>query len=751
MPRPRPRQAASARLMALLLVVALGAPRGAGFTAPLALYGARDLAGRPPATRPPDLARFFGAHYAAIELGEAQRFTVQLDTGSSALVVPSASCGGCGDDELRRYRPDPSSDKSVRCDDERCSGHCQPGVCTNAKGAVCDARAAPPPWALDLLLQGRNASQTSACVDDPMWRGTDGLGCAKFAAAPSDWCGEGESVARCPKSCGGCGRCCSATAGPNGGCFFEQSYADGTYGTGALHMDRMAVVGGAGSSHSSHSSSAAAASVIFGLVESATGTADAPFSPEGIDGVFGIGYSWLNCHPTCTPAPLDALLAAIAKPHTNSMNAISDTGTTATVLSADNIFALCLATPSAAADHISRHQIGTYDDDTPADHDAYMGAGGSWDIGWADHTKHHGTLHWLKILHESYYIVHPPLATRYLKLSISGGTASSNMIQGLRSSSWGLTVLDSGTPHVLVPPAVFNALKPALLSQVSTNACPSLLKIFDEMCIPAAPLLPQVLLDKHWKDRKTPKAAAVAQLSHHLLVNFPTLEFVFRSSDGKPFRVQWGPEYYLYASPINPFASLLMTKHTNMTGPDGGRDRAATAGGEDEDVHGWVCSGIIGAGDRTVLGAAFMRAFYTVFDRGEKIIGLAPSVNCTITTASSSTKRHGGKYGGKRGGEVVATLSGEQRLERWDSVELGGPTLPTPPLWLLLAFAGIGILCTRRRQCWQMRRKVSRCGSICCKVMGEVCCDVCCECHQTMMMKDTTRGGTVETQLQVKV
>ena len=53
------------------------------------------------------------------------------------------------------------------------------------------------------------------------------IGCAKYSAEP-DWCGEGESLSRCPASCGACGRCCV----PGDGCFFEQRYADETRATG---------------------------------------------------------------------------------------------------------------------------------------------------------------------------------------------------------------------------------------------------------------------------------------------------------------------------------------------------------------------------------------------------------------------------------------------------------------------------------------------------------------------------------------
>ena len=50
------------------------------------------------------------------------------------------------------------------------------------------------------------------------------------------------------------------------------------------------------------------ARVMFGAVSKSTSPDGSPLQPAGVDGVLGIGYSWLGCHPTCVPAPLDALL-----------------------------------------------------------------------------------------------------------------------------------------------------------------------------------------------------------------------------------------------------------------------------------------------------------------------------------------------------------------------------------------------------------------------------------------------------------
>ena len=186
-------------------------------TVPVEVYG-RD--GRAPQSVD---ARFFGMVYAPITLGTPpRRFNVQLDTGSSTLILPAPDCAGCGAYAATTHFAAKHSGSAslVPCASEQCGGYCKPTVCRASDGAVCDPRRAPPPRLV-------NRSQARGCQDDPAWPGADGRGCAKYTAEP-DWCGEGESLSRCPASCGACGRCCV----PGDGCFFEQRYADETRATG---------------------------------------------------------------------------------------------------------------------------------------------------------------------------------------------------------------------------------------------------------------------------------------------------------------------------------------------------------------------------------------------------------------------------------------------------------------------------------------------------------------------------------------
>jgi hypothetical protein len=293
-----------------------------------------------------------------------------------------------------------------------------------------------------------------------------------------------------------------------------------------------------------------------------------------------------------------------------------------------NLFALCLTTPTAAAKCIN--QMYTSEacmDKANAGIEAasatsartYKGAGGSWDLGWLDPAKYVGELQFLPILHESYYIVRAPIAAKLATTVANGGNqnkkgfGASGMIRGLSPKMWGLTVFDSGTAHSLIPPPVFEILKPALLSQLesqlqaqaSTSAETQVLsRIFDDMCVPAP---------------------ADGFTKRTITESFPVLQLVFRGFSetesggrGRPFSLSWGPEYYLYSSPNNPFE--------NLSRPAG---NVRTVEGERENRQ-WLCSGIIPSGDRTVLGASFLRAFYTVFDRANKRIGIAPSTSKCI-------------------------------------------------------------------------------------------------------------------------
>jgi hypothetical protein len=114
-------------------------------TVPLVMYADR----RAPA--------FHGMYTATIGLGTPPRpFVLQLDTGSSTLIVPDKDCRGCrsdgapaegssrGDFDLAAT----SSAAIVGCASERCNGYCKPGVCKPDLGAVCVATSSvAPQWA----------------------------------------------------------------------------------------------------------------------------------------------------------------------------------------------------------------------------------------------------------------------------------------------------------------------------------------------------------------------------------------------------------------------------------------------------------------------------------------------------------------------------------------------------------------------------------------------------------------------------
>lgn len=663
---------------------AIGGSEEPGLTVPLALFGAEELSSRGASTARRSAAdlRFFGMYSAVIGIG-GQRFCVQLDTGSSNLVIPAADCDGCAIG-LRRYRhEDSATSEQVGCRSETCSGYCNPTECRASKGAMCDMRDAPPPWALDLLTEDSAIDPAKPlCADDINWRGADGRGCERFREN-AEWCGEGESVARCPASCGSCGRCCTAS----NGCFFEQTYADQTGGTGALYVDNLALFG----LNRAGDRAVAQARITFGAASLVTHSAEVPFSPLGVDGVLGIGYSWLNCHPTCVPAPLDALLGALSP--TPPSGRVETGGQ-------HNMFALCLTTPTAAAECIKQihaspgcvgEEMGTGEAAAPR---TYEGAGGSWDVGWLDPVKYVGQLQFLPILHESYYIVRAPIAAKLVLPSDNAGKPNekrdfgeSGMIRGLSPKMWGLTVFDSGTAHSLIPPSVFEILKAALLSQLKvqlqahTSAAASaeargLSRIFDDMCVPAP-------------------ADGFSKMT--IAKSFPVLQLVFRgisveaAHDGshrRPFSLSWGPEYYLYASPNNPFGNLT-------SGRSAGNDGL----GSDQ----WLCSGIIASGDRTVLGASFLRAFYTVFDRANKRIGVAPSTSKCIPT-DACIKSCSTASSEEVGGALTTPRHTNDRRGHL-------PPHPLSPEASVAAFVAIGLCLGCRRRCG--RTVLSMCGRCC--------------------------------------
>ena len=79
--------------------------------------------------------------------------------------------------------------------------------------------------------------------------------------------------------------------------------------------------------------------------------------------------------------------------------------------------------------------------------------------------------------------------------------------------------------------------------------------------------------------------------------------------------LSWGAEHYLYTTTVHPLAAAL-------------HNASIEAGRGAGEI--WLCSGLLGAGEKTVLGGPFLQAFYTVFDRGRRAIGLAPSRNCSV-------------------------------------------------------------------------------------------------------------------------
>ena len=179
---------------------------------------------------------------------------------------------------------------------------------------------------------------------------------------------------------------------------------------------------------------------------------------------------------------------------------------------------------------------------------------------------------------------------------------------------WGLTVFDSGTAHSLMPPAVFKILKPWLLSQLKvqknqSSTAARLSRIFDDMCVRAPA--------EGFSEKTIAQSFPVLQLVFRGLAN--DAEGVHSSGHGRPVSLNWGPEYYLYLSPNNPFASLSENAEDNVS-------TFELESGHEQ----WLCSGIIASGDRTVLGASFLRGFYTVFDRANKRIGVAPSTSKCI-------------------------------------------------------------------------------------------------------------------------
>jgi len=135
--------------------------------------------------------------------------------------------------------------------------------------------------------------------------------------------------------------------------------------------------------------------------------------------------------------------------------------------------------------------------------------------------------------------------------------------------------------------------------------------------------------------------------------------------------LSWGAEHYLYTTTVHPLAAAL-------------HNASIEAGRGAGEI--WLCSGLLGAGEKTVLGGPFLRAFYTVFDRGRRAIGLAPSRNCSVPRQPAPPPD--------------ALLAAQARLR---AAAKAAPAL-------LLA---IGV-CGGARSCRQARRRCRRAATRCC-------------------------------------
>ena len=279
---------------------------------------------------------------ATLALGTPPREAVlQLDTGSSTLLLADGACIGC---------------RAQAADLHGGVAPYTPHASTSADLIPCaaDARCQLPP------------GRSEACGAQDGCRAEQGCSNAT-------------------------GQCCTAV--PAQGCFFSQRYLDKTAVAGALYQDVLHLQSRAWQS----------TTVTLGAVARSDG---ALFVPAGVDGILGLGYGWLGCHPTCVGSTLSRIFATMRS---------------------QPVFALCLQ-PTAAQS--------------------------SWDIGWIDERKYDGQLRYLHILHQSYYMISAPLVIR----------VSGRVVPSVTKPSWGLTVFDSGTTQTLVPAGVMEVLRPELLA-----------------------------------------------------------------------------------------------------------------------------------------------------------------------------------------------------------------------------------------------------------------------------------------------
>eukprot|EP01052_Picozoa_sp_SAG31_P006556 SAG31_NODE_302_length_18087_cov_97.056982_20_plen_288_part_00 len=188
-----------------------------------------------------------------------------------------------------------------------------------------------------------------------------------------------------------------------------------------------------------------------------------------------------------------------------------------------------------------------------------------------------GPLRWLRILHESYYLIRAPKA---LRVGAGGHSLP------LDPKMWGLVVIDSGTLYTIVPLPLYLLLANQIIDNSKPAATVNATDLFSQGCL---------LVNSEYG-------------TGNLIREFPSITLVFRDIEKTLFRLDWTADKYLF------FARKNMMAHDAVT-PSGRK---------------WLCSGILGSNDktRTVLGSVFLHGFYAAFDRDNKSVGLAPVASC---------------------------------------------------------------------------------------------------------------------------